>query len=854
MTRFSILTKRVSFVLLLLLEPASAAPPAPVEVPVVIDHGNAIVPVVGGYDGYAALPPDLVSVSVPFAKGRVRENTPLAAIDSYDNPLPTQTRILSKWPDETLRWVRVSFESHLNARKWSQDFYSQPDMQAARAQDAGSIASGINVNLPWDYRIRPGVNPPKAAIEVVVAEKDQKITIDNGRIVLLIDPESEGFGFSQIQIKGTETRAAGPLSLQIIHANGTQFSTKKLRAQEVRIEEKGPLRAVVFLRGRLGSVYEWQTRLVLQADEPAIRAEHTLGGLGDREIDLVDRIYLEYPTSLGNSFPFRAAGSTTEFSGQIAEGESLILDQTAPTFSPASDFAYALSIQRTFDAEMVARGGRSDGWLRCEGQRLSAGVALRNFSEKGPKRIRVSGGGLFEVDLWPQNQTLKLSRARAITHEALYSFYPTPELPNYNKHWQKYRHTMNLDLPYRAYVRPVVPVVDPEYMSQTQAFGPYITMRSSKLSEYEQTIQQNFENWYARHFDRSYHFGMLNYGDYVAPWPGDNGGNPDRPHWRDEEWEFASGLFLHYVRRGDPRAFQAAVAAYRHFMDVDVHYSRKVNFYHSYGDRGEMHEIYYGPDFGHFVCRGLIDAFVLTGDPRALEVAKGLAENAVITFNQGDSAIRQLFEKELRRVAWPTLGLLRLYEITNEPKYLQAASKVIDLMKRDRRLWMLGGSWQSALMSATLEDYHRLTGESAVRDLFLEHVNWLLDSYYVPELKSLGKPPEGPPFGYGNQYLTSGAPLVLHAASLGYAYQISGKRYYLKVASQLLGQGIRNATELRPPEKLRVQRHGNQTGATRSDGKWFSLLNFYTHRLPTAFNNLNVKELDEMMRMQPARQ
>ena len=846
-------TRKASFVYLLILESVSAAPPAPVEVPVVVDNGNAIVPVVGGYDGYAALPPDLVSVSVPFARGRVRENTLLTAVDAYDNPLPTQSRILSKWPDGTLRWARVSFESHLHARKWSQEFYSQPDMQAARSQSAGNITSSINVNLPWDYRIRPGVNPPKAAIEVVVAEKDRKITIDNGRIVVLIDPESEGFGFSQIRIKGSEMRATGPLSLQVIHANGTQFSTRKLRAEEVRIEEKGPLRAVVLLRGRLGSVYEWQTRLVLQADEPAIRAEHTLGGLGDREIDEVARIYLEYATSLGNSFQFRAAGSTNEFSGQIAEGESLILDQTAPNFSPPRDFAYALGVQRKSDTEVVARGGRSDGWLRCEGQRLSAGVALRNFSEKGPKRLSVASGGLVEIDLWPPNQVLKLSRARAITHEVLYSFYPTPERPGYSKHWQSYRHTMNLDLPYRAYVRPVVPVVDVEYVSQTQAFGPYITMRSSKLSEYEEVMQQNFENWYVRHFDRSYHFGMLNYGDYVAPWPGDNGGNPDRPHWRDEEWEFASGLFLNYVRRGDPRAFQAAVAAYRHFMDVDVHYSRKVNFYHSYGDRGEMHETYYGPDFGHFVCRGLVDAFVLTGDPRALEVAKSLAENAVTAFNQGDSTIRQLFEKELRRVAWPTLGLLRLYEITNETRYLHAASRVIDLMKRDRKLWMVGGSWQSALMSATLEDYHRLTGDSVVKDLFLEHVEWLLHSYYMPELKTLGKRPEGPRFGYGDQYLTSGAPLVLQAASLGYAYQISGKRYYLEVAFQLLSQGIRNATELGSPEKLRVARHGNQTGATRSDGKWFSLLNFYTHRLPAVFSDLSAKELDEIINAQPVR-
>ncbi len=44
-----------------------------------------------------------------------------------------------------------------------------------------------------------------------------------------------------------------------------------------------------------------------------------------------------------------------------------------------------------------------------------------------------------------------------------------------------------------------------------------------------------------------------------------------------------------------------------------------------------------------------------------------------------------------------------------------------------------------------------------------------------------------------------------------------------------------------------------ETGATRSDGKWFSLINFYTHRLPTAFQAVSPTEWDQIRKAQPTR-
>ena len=253
-----------------------------------------------------------------------------------------------------------------------------------------------------------------------------------------------------------------------------------------------------------------------------------------------------------------------------------------------------------------------------------------------------------------------------------------------------------------------------------------------KFTEYELLLRQNFESWHSRHHDLGIHYGMLNYGDYIAPWPGDNGGNPEQPHWRDHEWEFTSALFTYFSRHGDRRAFRSAVAAYRHFMDVDIHFTKQFNFFHSYGDDGEMHRDYHGPTLGHTVCAGLIDAYLFTGDGRALQVQ----EDSEITSSEHLVGAKTRFElclqKELRAVAWPLLGLLRLYEITLEKQYLEPVTQTVRLMSKSRNLWMKGGSWQSALLSAMLENYHRLTKDDLSRQLFLQHINWLLESYYSP--------------------------------------------------------------------------------------------------------------------------
>ena len=99
---------------------------------------------------------------------------------------------------------------------------------------------------------------------------------------------------------------------------------------------------------------------------------------------------------------------------------------------------------------------------------------------------------------------------------------------------------------------------------------------------------------------------------------------------------------------------------------MNTFYTKHFNFYHSYGNKGQMHEKYYGPEMGHVVIAGLIDAYLFTGDKRAMETARHLRDHNMRKFTQGEEKIRTLYGQQMRGIAWPALGLIRLGEITGD--------------------------------------------------------------------------------------------------------------------------------------------------------------------------------------------
>jgi hypothetical protein len=173
-----------------------------------------------------------------------------------------------------------------------------------------------------------------------------------------------------------------------------------------------------------------------------------------------------------------------------------------------------------------------------------------------------------------------------------------------------------------------------------------------------------------------------------------------------------------------------------------VHYSRSVNFYHSYGDRGRCTRPITGRTTG----------------------TRSVPAWSTYLVRRGRST---KFSSGTRAGAWPLLSLTRLYEITIETRYLEAARHIVQFMRRNRGPGCAAAPGNPACVSAarTITE----SREFRCQELFLAGVRLAPRFLLRPELKTLGPRPRGPAFGYGDRY-NSGGPLMSGGA-LGYAYR-----------------------------------------------------------------------------------
>ena len=58
---------------------------------------------------------ELHRVGVPFAPGQCPEGQTLEAKDAHGDPIATQTRVLSRWPDGSMRWGLLRWVGNLPA-------------------------------------------------------------------------------------------------------------------------------------------------------------------------------------------------------------------------------------------------------------------------------------------------------------------------------------------------------------------------------------------------------------------------------------------------------------------------------------------------------------------------------------------------------------------------------------------------------------------------------------------------------------------------------------------------------------------------------------------------------------------
>ena len=297
-------------------------------------------------------------------------------------PIPAQTDCLTTWRKDGrhVKWLLV-------------------DVQAGGRTEPGGA-------LSIEYPCAADPHPADTGPRIRVAESDDLLSIDTG--ALRIDfrrsfeagrPPAAPAVISRCRVKADDgwhdvLRGDGPV-VYLQDAHGTRYdSLSSGFAPEVVLEEAGPLRACVLIKGFLASAAgirfcPYQLRVHLYAGMADVRIFHTFVFDQDPKRVELSAVGVDLPLALGERLR-AAAGS---------DGAAAHWCEHWETMDVLQDDDRRYRVLR--DGQPFGAGTRMPGWVSLAGSRASATVAVRDAWQEFPKGFTLSDRGI-DVGIWPE--------------------------------------------------------------------------------------------------------------------------------------------------------------------------------------------------------------------------------------------------------------------------------------------------------------------------------------------------------------------------------------------------------------------------------------------------------------------
>ncbi len=562
-----------------------------------------------------------VTVGVPFPSGMVTDPSRLTLADDHNAAAPLQTRVLSRWPDGSVRWALLDWQADLEA-------------QQQRV-----------------FRVIPG--PPAPASQGVrVRDLADRLDIDTGPLQFSI-PKKRFAWLQQARLNGVDI-LSGPIS-SFFNVDGKRIDGQA--PTSVSITESGPARVRVEIRGRYGAAFDYIVRVDAFANQPFVRVLHTFEQHSAEAYTSVRQIGATIPLSLRDKAWYRVGQENApELSGRLrSDGISIVQEDNETVVVGGS-----------------RRPGRASGWIDVGDEQRGVAVAARFFWEQYPQGFRLQPSGVT-YNLWaPEVAPAKVGMGSAKTHEVTLYFHDKKPPPL---------------LAIRALTTPLRGWTDPRWtvfsgalrnsIIPSPATDTFLHELNAGYRRYLETADK--ERWDdsgqvrcpepAQERPRHGFYGMFNWGDWNYPGYHDTTKGCDA--WGNLEYDMTQVLALAYAATGERAYHEGMLVAARHFMDVDrIHYQYEhadwVGMNHP---KNPLHFTFElgGVDLGHTWTEGLLSYYYLTGDDRALDAARGIADY-LVTRVQG-----WITYGNPRQWGWPQIALVATYEATGDPKYKEAA-------------------------------------------------------------------------------------------------------------------------------------------------------------------------------------
>jgi len=626
----------------------------------------------------AAMTGQPVRGGLPFALGELHDPQ-VSLVDPLGRPLPCQARPLARWHDGSIKWLLV-------------------DTQL-------SLPPGQSVSL----RLQPGTGP-RPTVRVTVEESPVEVVVNTGvaRFVFARTAfgcptaawlDLDGDGTCETQAAGAGSEFAGDIQHEgpgapneenwlrdASAAPRERYGASAAGDYRVEVEHAHDLRAVVRLSGWLTSatgrrLIQYVIRAHACAGGSELRLFPTFIYAGNPKEDFLRALWLRFPVPAGTHW---ALGGKERHQGELGEAGDVRLCSTGPEkiyhLAPY-DQDKAVRYEVRQGGQPIATGLEAAGWARLSGGATATELAVRDFWQMHPKEIALqreavvlylwpeSGGKVldlrrryddvenvyhYDLSLWPYG-----GEGIAVTHEVLLRYGRAAD-----DRAEAQSAVLN---------RPPWLQCTPQYYADTRVFGALLPVDRERFPRLE-ARQDVGVAWIQRNQQQFHWDGMLDYGDtlfhgyntpshygYVAPRGWCSRGYVG---WLNDDGGLTHALFIQALRSGDYDTFRTAANMARHSMDVDTcHYCAAQPRFVGGGHRHDQQHWGNGTRGYGTATHGILDAYLLTGDERAREVALETAHYHMDPF-EGEDEDRPG-------------GLIRIWEITGEATYKAAADRLM---------------------------------------------------------------------------------------------------------------------------------------------------------------------------------
>jgi len=636
-----------------------------------------------------------MTAGVPFPPGAVKDASQLRLSETGGGthvPLALQSRVLSRWPDGSARWLLLDWQTDLSAR------------QERR------------------FEVVPG-SPLAPAHRVTAIDQGDRIEVNTGALQFNV-PKRRFAILSEVRVDGRPV-AGGAVS-SFFDIGGKRIEAEPPTA--VTVTEGGPLRARIELRGHYASVFDYVVRIDAFADQTFVRVFHTFEQHSPRAYTSVQQIGVEAPVTLTGTVTFSAGQENGQpFDGVVSpRGLTLVQEDN-----------------ETLHVGELRRAGRAAGWVDLRDATQGLAVAARFFWQEYPQSFQLRPTGLT-YNLWaPEAAPAIVGMGAAKTHEMVFAFH--------GAHAPEALLLDALTEPLPARLDPQWIVASGALrnsLAPTPATMGFLRELEAGYRRYRADAEN--ERWddsgqvrcpdAAHERPRRGFFGMFNWGDWNFRGYHDTTKGCDA--WGNLEYDTTQVLALAYAATGDPTYYDPMVAAARHFMDVDrIYYQRDhPNWIGMNHPKNPLHFAFElgGTDLGHTWTEGLLSYYVLTGDDRGLEAARDIADYLVRRLRAG------VVRGNPRQWGWPQIALVAVYEATGDAKYKDAALEYarngMAAHPPDRVK-----DFKMGVLAEGLAYTHAVTRDAAIRDWLTRYAAAVspragtIDPRYVPAVAYVGR-------------------------------------------------------------------------------------------------------------------